>query len=173
MLEKLNELYSLFKTLSQNNPIVAGAISLWGLGVITYICKDIPNRIWGFIKYQVTTVVTINNSDAIYYDLLKWTSKKKMHSFVRSLNFGKSDKFDSGQDQIMMGYGRQWFFFNNWLMFLNRVKEEANNTIEQKEQIYLTVLGRSHKIFEQLFEHIAKPDKDDDLYLKIYKYNFN
>ena len=94
ILHKLNGLYVLFTELSKNNPIVAGAISLWGLGVATYILKGIPNKIWNFVERQMTTTMVVNNSDHVYYYLLHWLSERKIHKFVRELSLTKTNKMD-------------------------------------------------------------------------------
>lgn len=162
ILLKLNDFYQLFAELSKSNPVIAGAFSLWGLGVITYVFKGVPSQIWGFIMRQVTTTLVVKNSDRIYYDLLGWVSEKKMHRFVRTLSFTKAHKYDYGEAIVAMGYGRQWFFHNGKLMSMDRHEDSANQTAEVKEQIVLTVFSRSHKAFNKLFEEIDRANDEDD-----------
>lgn len=42
----LVELYQNLAEVSKHNPIVAGAVSLWGLGVATYLVRNVPSRIY-------------------------------------------------------------------------------------------------------------------------------
>lgn len=171
-LDKVTDFHSQFMELSKNNPVVAGAVSLWGLGVLTYLVRDIPNRIKNFIFKQLTTSLTVNNCDYIYYDLLAWISQNKMHSFVRSLSFSRKDKGNSWSrtdEMLAMGYGRQWFIHAGKLMCMDRSLREANNTVETKEEIVLTVFSRKHTVFKTLFDVILC-DKKADPSLKVYSW---
>lgn len=170
LLNKLNEFYILFAALSKNNPVVAGAVSLWGLGVATYILKGIPSKILNFFERQLTTTMVVNNSDHVYYYLLHWLSEKKMHRFVRELTLTKTNKMDwSGDSKIAMGYGKQYFFFEKSLMSMRRIRNDNTQNTEVKEQIVLAVYKRDQKIFAKLFEYVVARLNDDNR-LKTYTY---
>jgi chaperone BCS1 len=160
--EKVLMLYQQFKYLSTANPIVAGAVSLWGLGVLTYICKDIPTRIWGFLKRQFTTTLVVQSSDAIYHQLLAWISEKKMNSFVRTLSLkGRWEGSNAKWSHVAMGYGGHWFMHGGKLIHMSRSLDSNNHTEKSKEALYLTMFGRSHKLFNDLFRAVLKEDEED------------
>ena len=170
MLESLNHLYLSFNELTKNNPILAGAIGLWGLAVVTFAFRNIPLRIINFIVRQSTTTLTLNNSDSIYYDFLSWITKNKMTSLVRSINFNNSSQGGWGKASISIGYGSIPFLHKNRLMIMTRNKEEANQSSYTKESINITMLGRDKQVFIDLFEHIREKNEDSN-YTKIYRWN--
>ena len=170
MLDKVGQLYQLITEISKVNPMVAGAISLWGLTVFTYVLRNVPYRIYSFILRQVTTTLTLNNCDSIYYDLLSWVTKNKMSRLVRTLNFNNSSRYGWGEASLTVGYGILPFIHSRRLMIMKRVEKEANQTSDAKEQINITMFGRKREIFDKLFEDIRKKNEDSN-YTKIYRWN--
>jgi chaperone BCS1 len=161
-----------FLEFTKDNPVFAGIISLWGLGVVTFICRSVPSQICNFIYTQSTTHLVINSHDNIYYDFLKWTSEYNLHNFVRNLNFTNNDRWGYGLPLISVGYGLSFFFFNKRLFWMKRYKEEANQTQYQKEVITISFLGRNHKHFHDLHEVIQNEKKKDDK-LRVYTWTNN
>lgn len=145
-----------------SHTIIVDAVILAALGAVAYLFKVLIPRFFAAIFRQCTTTLVVKNSDRVYYDLLAWLSEKKMHRFVRTLSFTKAHKWDYGESIVAMGYGRQWFTHDGYLMFMDRFENEANQTAETKEQIVLTVFGRDHKSFNSLFEAIDKSNNEDD-----------
>lgn len=160
MLIQINELFMQFNSFAKTNPVVAGIVGLWGASVITFILRGIPSRIIDFVKRQTTTTLVLNNHDDIYYSFLKWTTENNFNSLVRTLHFG-NNKYGYGRSSISIGYGKSFFFFNKRLFSMQRIKEEASQTKEVKEVIYITALGRSHNIFNELFNKILLKEEEE------------
>lgn len=167
ILSHLNDLYRAFSEFTKSNQIVGGAISLWGLGMVTYLMKDIPKAIIDKIVREATTTLVVNSADPVFYDFLKWVSANKNHSFVRNLNLMNPTRWGDATAILSIGYGRVYFTFNKHLLYMDRAKEQGNQTAERKEEIILTLVGRQKKVFEKLFDNIRVFNKDDDLYTKM------
>jgi chaperone BCS1 len=170
ILTHLNEAFSRFNELTKSNPVIAGAASLYGLAVVTYVLKDIPGTIWSKIKRELTTTLVINSSDTIYYDFLKWVSINKNHSFVRNFNYTNLSRYGYGDSVVSIGYGRIYFMLGGHFFAMDRNKVDANNTADKKEVISLTLLGRNKKVLENLFEIIQNSSKTESKYTKLYHY---
>lgn len=166
LIARASELYAAFTVMAQSSPVVAGAVSLWGLSVITYLVRGVPMRVYGFFKRQLTTTLIVSSQDHIYYKLLKWVSEEKMNSLVRTLSF-KAESEGSWNSMITMGYGNHWFMHGGKIVHMSRVRQEANQTAKEKETVYLTTFGRSHKAFDKIFETLENEDKEDKQ-LRIY-----
>lgn len=170
-LSQLNFIYTQFSDLSKSNPIVAGAVSLWGLSVLTFILKGVPARIWGFFKHHLTTTLTINSADSIFYDFLAWVNDRKIDISVRSFNFNNSSRFGWGHAQMTIGYGLIFFRFGSKIMSMRRFKIDANQTSESKETITISIIGRNSKIFADIFLAIQEKKNEDKKYIRIYTYS--
>ena len=169
LLSKTTVIYNGFLLISQQNPIVAGVISLWGLGVVTFLFLRIPAKIWRLVKRQLTTDLTINNQDTIYYLFLQWLSATQLHSFVRTFNLSHKSYYGYGVSFMTYGYGSNVFLFKGRPVFINRSKVDASATIHSKETMTLTVLGRDTNLITQLFEEVKKSTLDDGVF-SVYNY---
>ena len=177
MIAEANSIFLQIGTFAKANPIIASAIGLWGLSVVTFLCRDIPRKVIDFIVYQSTTTLELNSQDEIFFQFLKWISTHKLHRFVRTLNLnnGRPSRYGSEEDEkrsgLSIGYGRMFFFHEGRLFLVYRSKESSNQTERVKETLSIRVLGRNQKIFGTLFEAAIKADDKDQIYTKIYTYS--
>jgi len=58
----LSPIFEYVNKLSDGNQMIGGAISLWLMGVITYFCRNIPLKVFEFLKKQLTTEIVLTNS---------------------------------------------------------------------------------------------------------------
>lgn len=183
MIAQLNSIFTTFMIFAKANPIIASAVGLWGMSVITFVCRGIPTRIWDFIVYQSTTELQLNSQDEIYFDVLEWVSKHKLHRFVRTLNLNNGssnnrrnisingDRTSSAVEGLSIGYGAMYFFHDRKFFMLYRLKESANQTANVKETLSIRVLGRNQKVFGELFHSISKAMDEEKIYTKVYAWN--
>jgi chaperone BCS1 len=186
MIAQANHLFLQVIEFSKANPIIASAAGLWGLSVLTFLCRDIPSKIVRFFVYQTTTVMELNSQDEVYFQLLEWISQNKMHRFVRTLNLNsgralRSSSYYSDESMaflnakrlkkgLSIGYGTMWFFHSNHLFIVNRTKDSSNQSDKVKEVLSIRVFGRNQIIFHELFKAAVDAQKDDTEYTKIYSY---
>jgi chaperone BCS1 len=166
---KIIELYSWGN--AQNQFAVAG-ISLWLLGVGTWLARDVPSKVWAFAVKQTTVVMTLNNCDEVYDHFLKWyhsTGRSKRSRTLVAQNYW-DEKTDRYVTQISSGYGTHFFMYNGRIFTFNRAEKDAAQTKQTKEAIELTTFGRSQKQFLELMDEIT-PDEQKDSVTDIYKWN--
>jgi chaperone BCS1 len=154
ILIKLTYLFDAFQALSKNNPVFAGVASLYGLGILTFALRDVPTALWDFLTQQMTTTMTLNSHDDIFYTFLTWISKHKMHRLMRSYNLGNPNRWGVREEILTLGYGRTFLLFKGFPIFISRYKVEANATEYAKETIQLTILGRNSKRFYELLDEM-------------------
>jgi mitochondrial chaperone BCS1 len=157
MLEKINAIYNSLRLIIEHNQMLAAGLGVYGFGLVTYTFRDIPLMFIKFIKKQCTTTLTINSNDPVFYDFLKWVDNKTIIKLVRNWNFnnGKSLAYYLRLGPMMsIGYGRTYVIYNKKIIFIDRIKIEASQTIESKETITATILGRSNNIFKKIFKEI-------------------
>lgn len=165
---------SLFAWLNKQNPMVAGAISLWALSVASYLARGVPQKIWGIVVKQTTVTLTLNNIDDVYDNFLRWyhstgRSLKSRTLIAKNAKYGWfSDDADRGLD-ISAGYGVHYFMFGGKPFRFERELKDANNTKEVKETLTLITIGRTQAQFHQLLKEITPVETDSDL-TAIYKW---
>ena len=62
MLEYLTNIYVSVSNATKDNPLLASAVSLWGLSVVTFALRSVPAKVFAFLKNQTTTSLTFNNA---------------------------------------------------------------------------------------------------------------
>jgi chaperone BCS1 len=162
---KINQLFAFFSDLAKTNQVFAGFIGVYGLGVITFLFRNIPTKILSLIKEQLTTTLTVSGRDAVYYDLMRWLSKNKVHSYVRNLSFNNSSRWGSGDAMLTYGPGVSYFRFDGHLIKFGKGEPgqkspQSGGESESIESCTLTVFGRNHKVFRKLFEVIQEKDEE-------------
>jgi len=156
---------------AQNQFATAG-VSLWLLGMITYLARDIPRKLWQFTVKQFTVTLTLNNCDNVYDEFLIWYHMTGRSQKSRTLTAtGVWDEAESVyQTQISSGYGMHFFTFGGKIFNFVRAEKDASMTKQTKESITLTTIGRSQAQFLELIAEITPESKKDNV-TDIYKWH--
>lgn len=186
----LLHLWVAFNTYAKANPLVAGAVSLWGLGIVTWLCKGVPMRLWGHIKRQCTTTLTFTSDSTgagmeTFLNFMRWFEATRWAGWSRSLSIlggsaggrnaaapslsgvgrrAPDDEEDDPGTVVGVGEGRHFFVYAGrpfWLEF-SRV-EKGGSTFNLIYQIRLTALGRSRARLLQLIEEFRYRPKPNML----------
>lgn len=168
MLEFLQGIFNATKEFSKSSPIVAGAISLYGLGIMTYLMRDIPKRIGALLQKHFTTTLFMTSQHDSFHKFISWLDEKGYSNKFRKFKlsngrWGGNNKADKG-----IGYGTHFFFYGKFPMVINLSKEESRGDYD-KETITLSKLGRSHKVIDKLIKEFSF--QKDDNKLKVCTYH--
>lgn len=169
-----NQLIELMKTY----PWLAGAVSLWGLGVLTYCLRFIPAFIF-FIKRQVMTSLEFNNAgnsgnEMQFKAFMSWFLSSPYAKWSRYLsldgNVGWLCDGDNKNTYIIgAGYGKHFFIYNRRLFWFEKTALNSQGSEKEKQQIVIKTFGRRQKPIIALIQDFAyKPKKED---MGIYTYD--
>ena len=168
-----------FNAYSKANPIVAGAISLWGLGVVTWLCKGVPLRIWQFLKRQFTTSLSFTSDSAgtsaeTFAGFMRWFQQSRWARWSRSLSILPSGgdgaiyyghrRRQRQQDEgtvIGVGEGSHFFLYRGWPFWLRHSRiTQGGNQNRITYEVKLTGLGRNRqRVLELIDEFRYVPDE--------------
>lgn len=173
MFEYIGAIAAKFGEISKANPMVAGAVPLWGLSVGTFLLRNIPTRIVTSIKGQVTTTLVFNNigdyNSELFSSFNKWFLSRKSSKFSRGISILPLSKSALATNNTLgVGEGNHYFLFKGRPFVFSKKKLPSDGVYFEKEEITITGLCRSHKIFEEL---IAKflPEINEGK-LNVYQY---
>lgn len=165
MLNELTELFNQFKAYSNQNPIVAGAVSLWGLSVISFLFRNVPTKVWGFLKRQFTTSLSFTNDTQgrlveTFGSFMEWFEKNQWADLSRTLAIDGS--YTDQGTVISAGSGLHFFRYKGRTFWLYREALVGTNSYTLKYQVTITTYGRNRGVFSDLiqeFRYIQKKDK--------------
>lgn len=169
--EYFNSVTQYISSLTDGNQMMSAAICMWLLGCLTYLGRSIPNRLYSlFIRYM-TTEMALTSSNKSFHEMIKWLedsgySKKFRYIKVSNGHWGDKNTVKS------VGYGSHIVWVKKQPVLITLTKESNNNTYQDKEELRLKKIGRSHSLFDDLIASIALKDNNDDKkYSKIYNYH--
>jgi chaperone BCS1 len=169
MLEQLNQQIQLFMEFTKANPVMAGIVSLWGLGVLTFLLRSVPTRIWRFLERQCTTSLKMNNTEVgtnqdVFNNFITWLNNSKWSKWSRSMSVdGKPSSwtregYEPGGVTVGIGEGNH-FFMKGWRPFwvMRRKVEGSQGTRNIFHEITITMLGRNRDILKSLYDEFNPP----------------
>lgn len=163
----------IYEWLNKQNPMIAGAVSLWFLGSLSYVARNIPQQVWIWIVKQSTVTLTINNVDEVYHHFIDWYHKSGRSSSSRTLLAGNGkwqEQTGEYSTTVSAGYGTHYFIFSGKIFKLERNVKETNLGKEVKETITITTIGRTQAQFHSLLEEITPKEHKTNV-TKVLKWN--
>lgn len=176
MLSTITSYYIQLSNATKENPILASAVSLWGLGVLTYLVRNIPAKIYHTLKSQSTTSLSVSNAgndgnQQRLNTVLAFITKQKGIGFSRSLKFrtetfcswDEKAKENVSTDAIQPGFSINFFVWKGRLFWYRREALVSTGTNIEKENLTISTYGRSHKPFYDLIEAAFPPETNTEI----------
>ena len=158
----LQDYLSHFNQYAKEYPMIAGAISLWGLGVLSYLIRGFPALISKYIKRLFTTTIVLTNSNDSFYLFLKWYQLKGYDNKARFLKITNGRYGDDTTLTKSIGYGNHLLWYKNQPIYLVMEQKESASLQKERDELTLIAIGRSHKLFDQLFKDITSAGLDNE-----------
>jgi mitochondrial chaperone BCS1 len=156
-----------FSLYTKTNPVVAGVVSLWGVGLVTVIFRRFPAELGRWFYGQITTTLEFDNNEMgwsreNYAGFMAWYMKRKRLNFTRHfslLSFGKHVEEaieTTGKTGVVgVGNGTHYFFYKRRLCKMTRKmieKQGQNNTMFT---ITVTLFSRRRQLVEELVDEFC------------------
>lgn len=154
----IEELLRRVNEVTGGNQFMAAALSAWLLGVATFVLRKIPADILGLVKKHLTTSITITSHNISFYTFMQWLDSSGKSRKFRRVKITNGQWGDEAATKAV-GYGRHllWLGTTPTLIDLSRIDTHSER---EKEEIVLSKLGRSHKVFDSLLIKIKTADED-------------
>lgn len=151
MLEIFNPILSNFDIWASdqiaNNEFLIGMVTTAVLTMGAYLTRTLPRRFIGFLYKMSTTEITFNSDDDNFDIFAEYVLK---HVIVKSFQRTYNLQFDDGKNILSPGYGNHFGWVLRRPCWVNRSMMEGSATDKFKEQLTLTVAGRSRKRLERI-----------------------
>ena len=158
-------LYS-YNELLKTSPLIASILPLYVAGVATFFFRNVPMRIWGTLKNQTTTTMSLlstgaGSADMQYFSFLEWFVERGFMRWSRSLAVESAWK--TGADgRVLPGNGTHYFLWRGRPCWLHKSRvEQSGTTYQITHQITVGMLGRNQDLLKQMVEEFRwRPSKD-------------
>lgn len=159
-MEKINAIYHLISS----NQILMTVMGLSGAGILTFWFKDVPRQIYGLLKREFTTELTITSQNKIFYEILMYIESQYKDEKSRFRKIKLTNGRNGTSDNIItsIGYGFHLIRYKSRLLYVYLNKEQANQTERDKETMTILKFGRSRALFERLINDVDNLVKERD-----------
>jgi len=154
LLQKINDI-------TGGNEFMAAAISAWLIGIVTYLLRKVPYNVAALVKKHLTTSMTMTSNNESYYVLMNWFESKGYSKKFRRIKI-VNGRWGGDFSTKAVGYGQHlmWYGHVPILVDLDRIDTVADR---DKEEITLSKLGRSHKLFDAILHNLRCPDENCEM----------
>lgn len=167
----INNVLNYINNITDNNQMMSAAICVWVMGCATYILRNIPSKIFAFMKKHMTTELTMTSYNSSFHELQKWLEMKGYSNKCRNIKITNGHWGDTSAVKTI-GYGTHLIFFNRTPLLIEFIREENSNSHNDKEVINIKKIGRSHAVFDELIEYIRNQEDESELTnTKIYSWD--
>lgn len=157
----ITQLFQFFDSISNNNQMIAGAISLWFMGSITFIARYLPQLLAKIFVKHLTTSLMLTSHNQSFYTITKYLQSQEYTKKFRRLKL-RNGKYGNEKTTITsVGQGWHWIWFAHRPIWIHVEELQTENEYD-KERITLVILGRNNKFFERFLDAIY-PDNLDNL----------
>jgi hypothetical protein len=183
------EFYTTASQAIKSNPVLAGAFSLWGLTLLTYICKNVPTRIFEFLKRHTVITLSLNNSvmgmnSENYSMFMLWVTPRIIRmrqAMFDTSSWWRFDDVDSPDESMKHrsqiatsfspGYGNHYFFHKGRLCWFNIKNLDSQGVTFQKREVTVSILFGSLRLLDDILNQFAiKPQEGE---LNVYQFSDN
>lgn len=153
-----------FNEYTKANPVMAGVVSMWGLGSLTYLCRKVPLEFVRSVIRQVTTSVSFDNSpmgwsQENYTNFLTWFNSTHGAAYSRSLaltpRYGGTGEDSTQPMQLGVGVGTHFSFYKRRLLIVEITSELAGGSQRHIMKVTVTLLGRSQQVLNSLLDEFS------------------
>ena len=136
------------------NSIIFTTISLAIAGIIGFWCRDVPRNLYRFMKRQFTTTLYLTTQHTSFFVLIKWISENYPLQKFRDFKISNG-KWGVEDNDLVIGYGGHIIRYRRKWLHILLSEKDSQGVREDKEIIKITKLGRSRKMFDELFHEIS------------------
>lgn len=162
----MESLLQSYNELLKVNPVAAGILPVMMAGMVTYLIRDIPFKIWSVCKNQTTTTLSLlstgaGSADMQYFSFLTWFVGRGFMKWSRSLAV-ESAWSEDADGKVLPGNGTHYFLWRGRPCWLTKSRvEQSGTTYQITHQITVGMLGRNQKLLEAMVDEFRWKPKED------------
>ena len=145
----INRVFEFINEVSDGNQMIGGALSLWALGVLSYICRGVPAQIHSLARRYLTTELAVASQNASFHSLMRWMEIKGYANRFRRVKLRNGRYGHDKKSTKSVGEGWHIFWYKSRPVFVTMKSEQSIGDYD-KEKMTIMKIGRSHTLFDDL-----------------------
>jgi chaperone BCS1 len=143
--------------LSGNNQFASGGLLLMIIGGISVYLRAVPARLWYWLVYQTTIMITVKDDDAAFVWVKEWLLEQEFLKRVRQVDLDTTLR--SERLALVLAPGSHWFWYGGRLftVFFYRSQDvKGGYQSRRSESLTFRTIGRKQAIIRALVDEIAR-----------------
>jgi hypothetical protein len=158
--------------LAGQNQFASGGLLLMIVGAIGVYVRSLPLRLWSWVIYQTTMMLTVTDDDTAFEWIKEWFLEQKFLKRVRWLDLDTSLRGDEAALIPAPGSHRFWYCGRPFWVWFSRKDETQGWTPRRLESLTFRTIGRDPKFLKQFVQEVIACHKRK-IKLASYLYHFN
>jgi chaperone BCS1 len=142
--------------------LVGGGLVLMLTGAVLALLRQVPTRIWGFVRRQAIVTLDIQEKDSSYFWVSQWLDRHPYSKKAREISVLTLHERQEPTAVYTPAPGVHLFWFRRRPVWLTRTREKTPHGTS--ETLQFRTFGRSTQFFRDLIEEAReialRPDKD-------------
>jgi len=140
--------------LAGQNQFASGGLLLMIVGAIGVYVRSLPLRLWSWVIYQTTMMLTVTDDDAGFEWIKEWFLEQKFLKRVRWLDLDTSLRGDEAALIPAPGNHRFWYCGRPFWVWFSRKDETQGWTPRRLESLTFRTIGRDPNFLKQFVQEV-------------------
>jgi len=141
--------------LSGQNQFASGGLLLMIVGAVGVYLRSLPLRLWSWLAYQGTMLLTINDDDTAFEWMKEWFLEQPFLKKVRWLDVDTSLRGDEASLIPAPGRHRFWYSGRPFWIWFTRKEEAVGWTPRRMESLTFRTIGRDTRLLERFVSDVV------------------
>jgi len=147
--------------LSGQNQFASGGLLLMIVGAVGVYLRSLPLRLWSWLTYQGTMLLTINDDDTAFEWMKEWFLEQPFLKKVRWLDVDTSLRGDEASLIPAPGRHRFWYSGRPFWIWFTRKEEAVGWTPRRMESLTFRTIGRDTRLLERFVSDVVACHKSE------------
>jgi chaperone BCS1 len=163
---------TLRKMLSGGNDFASGGLLLMIIGGVSVWLKAIPARLWDWVVFQTTMIVTVKDDDAAFIWVKEWFLEQKFVKRIRHLDLDTTLRNERMAMIPAPGKHRFWYERRPFEVWFSRTDNTHERMGRRVELFTFRTVGRNRAVLQRFVEDVVQCHlKREGVCSYLYTYN--
>jgi mitochondrial chaperone BCS1 len=142
--------------LTGRNEFASGGLLLMIIGAVSVWLRAVPERVWHWIVFQTTMMITVKDDDAAFLWVKEWFLEQKFLKRIRHLDLDTT--LCNERIAMIPAPGKHWFWFGGrpFEVWFSRTENTRERTGRRLESLTFRTLGRNRASLEDFVADVVR-----------------
>jgi mitochondrial chaperone BCS1 len=143
------------QALNGQNQFASGGLLLMIVGAFGVYVRSLPLRLWSWLTYQTTMLLTVNDDDTAFDWMKEWFLEQPFLKRVRWLDVNTSLRGDEASLIPAPGRHRFWYSGRPFWVWFTRKEDAVGWTPRRMESLTFRTIGRDTRLLRKFVNDVV------------------